>query len=568
MTWKGVIILFDTRHKKYIRNITIKKQISTVLVFVVVGTLAFTAQCFAHGQGKHDDTSLPPLILGVLDFPNSGAAAAQEDFSRGVMLLHSFEFDDARRAFLAAQAIDPGFAMAIWGEAMTFNHPLWAHQDREAALKTLTKLGPQGSLQVTEYEQGFLNAAATLYGEGSKQQRDIAYMEALRKLHEDYPDDLEAAAFYGLSILGSVYERDFRTYMKAASVLEEVFAKQPQHPGAAHYLIHSYDDQVHAPLGLRAARAYNKIAPSASHAQHMVSHIYMSLGKWDEVVTANQNAVRVSEDSLRRAGKSIANRTKHALSWLQYALLQQGRVEEAKETMRMMHNDIAVVQNRKQQQHNTLMRSIYIIENPTAAQILDTQDSSKVPLDEMAVEAFASGFRYLALNDPDSARAELESLQKKITTTRVLSVAEGLHEDDNATSEDGHNIATILARELQALIAFREGDAETALRLLAEAAEDENARPMEYGPPSIPKPSSELMGEMLLTLDRPVEALAHFKTALERNTSRTLSLLGLARSQEAAGDPAAQETWGILEGNWKGDIEKLRQTDYVWLSIE
>jgi tetratricopeptide (TPR) repeat protein len=544
----------------------IGKQISVVLVFVVIGTLAFTAQSFAHDQEEHDDASLPPLILGVLDFPNSGATAAQDAFSRGAMLLHSFEFDDAHSAFLAAQAIDPGFAMAIWGEALTFNHPLWAHQDREEALKALAKLGPRGSLQVTEYEQRYLDAAATLYGEGSKQERDIAYREAMRSLHEDYPDDLEAAAFYGLSILGSVYERDFRTYMKAASVLEEVFAKEPQHPGAAHYLIHSYDDQVHAPLGLRAARAYNKIAPSASHAQHMVSHIYTSLGMWDEVVTANQNAVRVSEDSMRRAGKPIANRSKHALSWLQYALLQQGRIDEAREAMALMHADIAEVPNEDQKYHNTLMRSIFIIEDPTAEQILATQDTSKSPLSEKAVEAFASGFRYVALSDLDSARYELESLQKNIAAAKVVSVAEGLHEDDAATSEDGYNIATIFARELQALIYFREGDTETALQLMADAAEDENARPMEYGPPYVSKPSNELMGEMLLTLGRHDEAIAHFETALERNTGRTLSLLGLARAQEAAGDPAAQETWRILEGSWRADMERLRQTDYVWLS--
>jgi len=543
----------------------ISKQLSAVLVFVVVATLALTAQSFAGDQKGHD-ASLPPLILGVLEFPNSGAATAQDAFSRGVMLLHSFEFDDAHSAFLKAQAIDPGFAMAIWGEAMTFNHPLWAQQDRKEALKALAKLGPRGSLQVTEYEQRYLDAATTLYGEGSKQQRDIAYMEAMRSLHEDYPDDLEAASFYGLSILSSVYERDFRTYMKAASVLEEVFAKQPQHPGAAHYLIHSYDDPVHAPLGLRAARAYNKIAPSASHAQHMVSHIYTSLGMWDEVVIANQNAMRVSEDSMRRAGKPVANRTKHALSWLEYALLQQGRVAEARETMRTMHNDIAEVNNDNQQFHYTLMRAISIIENPTAEQILTTQDTSKFSLDDKAIEAFASGFRYVALNDLDSARDELESLQKNIAAAKVLSVAEGLHEDDNATSEDGYNIATIFARELQALIYFREGDAETALQLLADAAADENARPMEYGPPYVSKPSSELMGEMLLTLNRPGEAIAHFETALERNTGRTLSLLGLARAQEATGDPAARDTWGLLEVSWKADMEKLRQTDYVWLS--
>jgi tetratricopeptide (TPR) repeat protein len=540
------------------------KKVVTVLTLVVIGALA--APTIAHEQEKHDEDSLPPLILGVLDFPNSGAAEAQDAFSRGVMLLHSFEFDDAHSAFLEAQEIDPEFAMAIWGEALTFNHPLWAQQDRESALTALSKLGPRGALQVTEREQRYLDAVAILYGEGSKEQRDVAYMEALRGIYEDYPDDLEAASFYGLSILSSVYERDFRTYMKAASILEEVFAKQPKHPGAAHYLIHSYDDQVHAPLGLRAAREYNKIAPSASHAQHMVSHIYTSLGMWDEVVIANENAVRVSEDSMRRAGKSVANRSKHALSWQQYALLQQGRHDEAVETMRVMRDDVAEVQNGNQKYHNTLMRSIYIIEKPTAKQILSTQDTSEFRLDDKAVEAFASGFRYVAMNDLDSARYELEVLQKNIAEARILSVAEGLHEDYSATSADGYNIATIFARELQALLHFKEGDTETALQLLAAAAEDENSRPMEYGPPYVSKPSSELIGEMLLTLGRPGEAIEHFEMALERNTGRTLSLLGLARAQEATEHPKAQETWRTLENNWKADMAELRQTEYVWLS--
>jgi len=542
----------------------ITNRVVTILAIVVMGSLATPA--FGHGQEEHDDEPLPPLILGVLDFPNSGAAEAQDAFSRGVMLLHSFEFDDANNAFLEAQEIDPGFAMAIWGEALTFNHPLWAQQDREAALNTLAKLGPRGSLKVTEREQRYLDAVAILYGEGRKEQRDVAYMEAMRGLYEDYPGDLEAASLYGLSILSSVYERDFRTYMKAAAVLEEVFAKQPKHPGAAHYLIHSYDDQVHAPLGLRAAREYNKIAPSASHAQHMVSHIYTSLGMWDEVVVANDNAVRVSVDAARRAGRPIATRNKHALSWQQYALLQQGRYEEALEAMRVMRNDFAEVKNGNQKYHNMLMRSIYIVEDPTAEQILSTQDTSEFKLDDKAVEAFASGFRYVAMNDLDSARHELKELQKNIAAARVLSVAEGLHEDDNATSEDGYNIATIFARELQALIYFKEGDAETALQLVAAAAEDENSRAMEYGPPYVSKPSSELLGEMLLTLGKPGEAIAHFETALARNTGRMFSLLGLARAQEATGHPKAQETWHTLENNWKGDMADLRQTEYVWLS--
>jgi tetratricopeptide (TPR) repeat protein len=519
----------------------------------------------AHDQEEHSDETLPPLILGVLDFPNSGAAVAQDPFARGVMLLHSFEFDDARAAFLEAQAIDPGFAMAIWGEAMTLNHPLWAQQDREEALSVLAKLAPRGARAVTEREQRYLDAVDTLYREGSKEQRDIAYMESMRGIHESYPEDLEAAAFYGLSILGSVYERDFRTYMKAAAILEEVFAKQPKHPGAAHYLIHSYDDQIHAPLGLRAARAYNQIAPSASHAQHMVSHIYTSLGMWDEVITANQNAVRVSEESMRRAGKSVANRSKHSLSWLQYALMQTGRFEEARETMVVMRDDLAEVPNASHERHNVLMRSAYIAEVPTAEQILGPGDLSGLSLDYQAIDAFASGFRYVALNDVDSARFEFEKLQKAIDAAKVLSVAEGLHENDSATSEDGYTIATIFARELQALLQFRVGDTSAALEILAEAAAAENARPLEYGPPYVSKPSSELMGEMLLTLDRPGEAIPHFEQALERNTGRTLSLLGLARAQEAVKDPAADESWQHLSNIWESDISELQRTHYSWL---
>lgn len=536
------------------------------LIALITSLLLITSATNAHNvPGAHDD-SLPPLILGVLDFPNSGDAAAQDAFSRGVMLLHSFEFDDARNAFLEAQAIDPGFAMAIWGEALTENHPLWANQDREEALAILSKLPPRGALDLSEREHLYLDAVHVLYGEGSKAERDIAYMEAMRGIYEAYPDDLEAASLYGLSILGSVYERDFRTYMKAASILEEVFAKQPKHPGAAHYLIHSYDDQIHAPLGLRAARAYNEIAPSASHAQHMVSHIYTSLGMWEEVVIANERAVLVSEQSMQRAGKSTANRSKHALAWLEYALLQQGRIDEARDTMIVMRDDFAEIQNGNHNYHNALMRSIYIAEEPTANQILESAIPDDMPLDVHAVDMFATGYRYVAENDLDSAREELNALQKRINSATTVSVEGGLHEAQNATSEDGYLVATILSRELRALIQFNEGNVDAALQLLAEAAIAENSRPMEYGPPMISKPCGELMGEMLLTLDRPGEAIPFFEQALERNTGRTLSLLGLARAQEAIGDAAVGETLQQLDNNWQANIVTLQAIEYVWLT--
>jgi len=533
-------------------------------LLVVISFFCLT-NAWAH-EGEEENDLTPPLILGVLDFPNSGSAGAQDAFDRGVKLLHSFEFDDARAAFIEAQEVDPGFAMAIWGEAMTLNHPLWAQQDRETAIEVLAKLPRRGERNTTEREERYLEAVFVLYGEGDKPSRDIAYMGTMRQLHEDYPEDLEAAAFYSLSILGSVYERDFRTYMKAASIAEEVFAKQPKHPGAAHYLIHSYDDQIHAPLGLRAAREYSKIAPAASHAQHMVSHIYSSLGMWDEVVEANITAVKVSEDSMKRAGRDAAMRSKHSLHWLEYALLQQGRFDEARDTLEMMKQDVSALPIANNQHHNGYMRASYAVEDPLAPRVLEPTDTSELTLYDVAIESFTNAFIGLANDDAEAARIELSKLDAEINDAVLLSVEEGLHEDYNATSADDYLLATIIARQIDALLLFRDGNTDKALQLMASAAEDEMSRPLYYGPPHVPKPSTELLGEMLLTLDRPEDAAVQFQHALERNTSKSLSLLGLARAQQAAGDSAAAQTWRDLESNWRGDASTIRDLQYGWLA--
>jgi tetratricopeptide (TPR) repeat protein len=505
------------------------------------------------------------LILGVLEFPTSGATEAQDAFERGVMLLHSFEYEDARSAFLEAQSIDPGFAMAIWGEAMTLNHPLWDQQKREDALKVLAKLPPAGERKTTGLEERFIGAVKTLYGAGSKQARDLAYRDAMAAMHADYPDNLEVAAFYALSILGSVYERDYRTYMQAAAVAEEVFAKQPQHPGAAHYLIHSYDDQVHAPLGLRAARAYTKIAPSASHAQHMVSHIYTSLGRWDEVVEANRTAVRVSEESMLRAGRSAHMRSKHALHWLEYALLQQGLYDEAIDTLRIMREDIGALPELQNVRHSAMMRASFAVEAPLADSPLAPLGETDAPLYYQVLDDFASAWSMVAEGSLVDARQAHARMQDRIEGARVLSVEEGLHEDDSATSADEYLMAQIIARQIEALLAFHADDVGRALEVLGEALEDETGRPAYYGPPHIPKPSDELMGEMLLALERPTEAAAMFEESLARHTNRTLSLLGLARAQEAAGDQAAAETWSRIDAQWRGDPDALRGMSYSWL---
>jgi len=203
-----------------------------------------------------------------------------------VLLLHSFEFADAASAFREAQQIDEDFALAYWGEAMTYNHPLWQEQDRDAAHATLARYAPTPEARQarapTDPERAYLAAVDVLYGEGSKTDRDLAYMAEMERMTTKWPDDDEARAFYALSILGSTDgERDFATYMRAAAAAQPVFESNPDHPGAVHYIIHSFDDPVHAPLGLEAARAYSGIAPDAGHAQHMTSHIFVAMGMWE-----------------------------------------------------------------------------------------------------------------------------------------------------------------------------------------------------------------------------------------------------------------------------------------------
>ncbi|PYQ63020.1 MAG: hypothetical protein DMF53_11485, partial [Acidobacteria bacterium] len=224
-------------------------------------------------------SSAPTLAqtgVGEVSFANSGSPAAQASFLRGLALLHNFEYEDAAAEFHKAQAIDPGFAMAYWGEAMTYTHPVWMQQNAAAARAALGRLGatPEARLAKakTERERDYLRAVEILYGDGTKEERDFRYADAMAALHQRYPDDVDATAFYALSLLGTAHQgRDFAVYMKSAALLEEVFPTHQHHPGVLHYLIHSYDDPIHAPLGLRAARLYGTVAPNAGHALHMTS---------------------------------------------------------------------------------------------------------------------------------------------------------------------------------------------------------------------------------------------------------------------------------------------------------
>src|SRR5207253_10695653 len=252
-------------------------------------------------------TALAQNDVGEVSFANSGAPAAQEPFRRGLALLHNFEYPYAAEAFRKAQELDPSFAMAYWGEAMTYTHPVWMQQNADAARAALQRLGAtpaeRAAKAPTERERAYLAALDVLYGEGTKEERDFRYADAMAALHARFPDDVDATAFYALALLGTAHEgRDYATYMRAAALLEEVFPSHLHHPGVLHYLIHSYDDPIHAPLGMRAARLYGPVAPNAGHALHMTSHIFLAMGMWEDVVAANRRAIDVVNQ--QRAARS------------------------------------------------------------------------------------------------------------------------------------------------------------------------------------------------------------------------------------------------------------------------
>lgn len=454
-------------------------------------------------------------LLGEIDFPNSGSEAAQEDFYEGVLFLHNFEYDDAARAFRRAQDIDPNFAMAYWGEAMTHNHPIWMRQYREDAMDVLSKLGKsveeRQQTAPTQREKDYLMALETLYGNmpdsqrKTKEERDILYSEFLGQLHEKYPDDHEITTFYGLSILGSAHEgRDIGIYMRAAAELFDVWNENQEHPGAAHYLIHSFDDPAHAPLGLPMARAYSGIAPKAAHAQHMTSHIFLAMGMWDEVIDANLVARDVQTSRQLELGEETTV-CGHYPWWLQYGYLQSGETSKAAEVLGTCYDRVSGTPSMSEKWHFAVMRGHQIVDSENWDNAENwTQEFD--PTTRAAVNYYFTS-AYAALRQGDIQLAE-----------------EHLNELSQAPESEERDIQI---NQIKGLLQIELGNEDAGLNLLRNAVQVEAELPVNFGPPVIVKPSYELLGDVLSRLGRYEEAAEAYKEQLRRTPDRKRSLIGL-----------------------------------------
>jgi hypothetical protein len=476
------------------------------------------------------------VVQGSVSLPNSGAATAQDAFLYGLAQLHNFQFDDAAAAFREAQQIDTGFAMAYWGEAMTYNHPLWAQQDRGAALAVLHRLGDTAEARQasapTQREKDYLNAIEILYGEGDKHRRDNAYSAELGRLHEKYPDDQELAAFYALSILGTAHEgRDYAVYMRAAAIVQEVFRVNPEHPGAAHYLIHSFDDPVHAPLGLRAALSYSEIAPEAPHAQHMTSHIFLALGRWDDVVRANQRAVAEISRARQTSGQPPYH-CGHYNIWLAYGYEQAGDATAAIDLLRNCRRDVQTIgaQEPSIDADNTAlhsfiyMRSRYLIDSEdwngeVAEWRVDIPDGF-VP--EQITWEFIEGLAAARRGDLAEARRRFANLNQ---ATEDFAAYLGTTDYDASRLDKAR--PGILLQQLEGLMLFANGQKEAGMNKLQAAADAEAALPLHYGPPAIEQPGYELLGSALREAGQGDEARQAYVLAHDRTPGRRAARQGI-----------------------------------------
>lgn len=507
--------------------------------------------------------------LGKVVFPTSGSAEAQTHFIRGLAALHSFWFEEALDEFRASTKIDPNFVMGYWGEAMAHNHPLWAEQDTEAARKVLTNI--KDLSKVTARERAFVEAVRLLYGPGDKLARDKAYSAAMEKVYRAYPDDLEAACFYSLSLLGTVRPGDkgYRRQALAGAIALDIYKKNPDHPGAAHFIIHAFDDPEHAIIALPAARRYAEIAPEAHHARHMPAHIFLQLGMWPEAAASNESAWAVSDAWVKRKGLALSARDYHSLHWLAYVYLQQGRYAKAEGLLPVNRKDGVG-------RYNEDMIAAFIIETERwdlAAKLFATEPAKAA--EDMTAHA--------AHNQPAAAPARGPRSQSLPSFIRGLAAAKlgspdaaryitELHAALQQVSDKGDAYASKSAEikeiEVSATVAATKQNYSEAIEMMkrATALEEEMSPPS--GPPSLIKPSHELFGEILLAANKPTDATEQFSIALLRQPNRARSLLGLARSASKIGDTkTAVETYSKLIQQWSQcdqNLPELREAqDYL-----
>lgn len=473
--------------------------------------------------------------IGNFSFPTSGSAEAQKHFILGVGYLHSFGWTQARDEFKKAQQIEPDFAMAYWGESLTYNHPLIGHEwAPDAPARVLNKLGKTTEERLakapTDREKGFILAAeAYAFNDKGRGAKRTAWMQSMKKLYKAYPDDREVAAFYAVSLLSAATaagDQRQRLNMLAGSIALELFRENERHPGAAHYTIHAFDDPEHAPIALAAARQYIHIAPAVSHARHMPTHIFIQHGMWQKVADQNIASFQAAEDLWKPGNRP--NDLNHSSSWGQYGDLQLAKYDHAKEWLKKAEKVL--------KENPNSFRSLETVKNMKARFIVESQQwqTSKITKDTNSAELLAIGLSAINLGDMDLASKTVDQLQER------------------AAAKPDNTYLNITYKEVAALTLLKQGKTKQALALFDEGVALTALQAPPRGAARPHKPIHELYGEALLQSGKLKKAVTLFTQSLLRTPNRPWSVLGLARSYaKLAEHEKASEQYLKLTTIWK-----------------
>lgn len=505
--------------------------------------------------------------LGVLNHQFTISKPSQEAFEKGLLLLHSFEYEDSREAFKEAIVADSTELMAYWGEAMTHYRALWGLQDVDAGRAVLAKIGASQSQRImkadNELERDFWEAIEILYGEGELYERNKAYANHMAALYEKHPKNLEVAAFYALGLMWSVDGgRDATIFDKSAAIASAILEENPDHPGAMHYLIHANDDPDYAQLSKIAADQYAKVAPDATHALHMPSHIYLALGMWNDVVTSNKQSYQASVNRMERKGLDDKARGYHSYAWLHYGYLQQGRFDKAE----MLLTDMLTYTERA----STQGAKRYLITMQNAQKIESGQwpanltpmyvDYDNLGLNSKVTQHFFKVMKAFDNQDNEKIKAEIDTVEVSVQMAELIVTDDGIALCSAGPTRYAPNKsdvvrANVMINQMKAMLAILEKDDILTEKHFIAATTLEDQSVYSSGPPDIPFPSYEQYGEWLLSKDRPEEALKQFNRSLESAMNRAKALQGKMKALTMLERTAEAEAVAkILKGFWQQDL--------------
>jgi tetratricopeptide (TPR) repeat protein len=498
--------------------------------------------------------------VGSVHFLTSCRLDLTDPFNRSVAMLHSFQYEQARQAFTEISERDPQCAMAQWGVAMSHYHGMWDNGDTAAGRLALNQARQTaaGNAKTTPRENAYIDALAEIYREDGKDAyaHSQAFELKMGALQAAYPQDDEAAIFHALSLAITAPKTDktFANQRKCGEILEPIFARQPHHPGIAHYIIHCYDNPVLAEQGLGAARIYAKIAPASAHANHMPSHLFTRVGSWDESISSNlKSAELAAAAEVDSKNGEARDQRLHAMDYLEYAELQSGRVSKAKAVLDEM-NALPPVSGL------TLTGNYGASAIPAryAIELGNWEQASQLRVAEGGV-SWAQAITWTAIGI-GSARSK--------NPERAVQAEQKLADLRDAIAKQNNsywsNQVEVERREVAAWIAELNGKSEDALKLARSAAELEESMDKAAVTPGAVTPAREIVAELLMSGHQPKESLVEYQAVLKIAPNRFNALYGAARAADGAGDATAASGYfrkltEVAVGDERPELKTARQ---------